>query len=399
MDPVLCTRGALAAAVAMAFAGAAFAGGPGINLPAPALQEGFSIHGLIDTGFQIHHANGTTSARMMPNGDETSAFHLRARENLHGGNYVRLKLSAPFKPDSGEFNNKNTSGDPILFNEAFVAVGGEWGELAAGRLANIFSGNGDFGLCPHINPSPMGTNFPNAGLTPIFSSGYYYNNSVIYNSPRVNGFHVAAMYSNGRDDDSVSRGKSDQFSALALTYIGESFKFAVIPTYIDSDSLKTATVTPNDEYGIALLGSYWPEPTMGLHFGYQFVRDGRALGGSYFNYFTPAAAGGPGIAKSERGVDTHTLSLGFSKRFGAQKISIVLMGNKVEYKGDSAVDGDREGWRVIPATIYRYYLSKRTHFWASASTSQSGGLYKKAREFEKDPTKAWDVGAGLVHHF
>ena len=190
MDPVLCTRGALAAAVAMAFAGAAFADGPGINLPAPALQEGFSIHGLIDTGFQIHHANGTTSARMMPNGDETSAFHLRARENLHGGNYVRLKLSAPFKPDSGEFNNKNTSGDPILFNEAFVAVGGEWGELAAGRLANIFSGNGDFGLCPHINPSPMGTNFPNAGLTPIFSSGYYYNNSVIYNSPRVNGFHV-----------------------------------------------------------------------------------------------------------------------------------------------------------------------------------------------------------------
>lgn len=236
-------------------------------------------------------------------------------------------------------------------------------------------------------------------LTPIFSSGYYYNNSVIYNSPRVNGFHVAAMYSNGRDDDSVSRGKSDQFGALALTYIGESFKFAVLPTYIDSDSLKTATVTPNDEYGIALLGSYWPEPTMGLHFGYQFVRDGRALGGSYFNYFTPAAAGGPGIAKSERGVDTHALSLGFSKRFGAQKISIVLMGNKVEYKGDSAVDGDREGWRVIPATIYRYYLSKRTHFWAAASTSQSGGLYKKAREFEKDPTKAWDVGAGLVHHF
>ena len=45
---------------------------------------------------------------------------------------------------------------------------------------------------------------------------------------------------------------------------------------------------------------------------------------------------------------------------------------------------------VIPATIYRYYLSKRTHFWASASTSQSGGLYKKAREFEKDPTKAWE---------
>lgn len=56
MDPVLCTRGALAAAVAMAFAGAAFAGGPGINLPAPALQEGFSIHGLIDDpSRQRHH--------------------------------------------------------------------------------------------------------------------------------------------------------------------------------------------------------------------------------------------------------------------------------------------------------------------------------------------------------
>jgi hypothetical protein len=79
---------------------------------------------------------------------------------------------------------------------------------------------------------------------------------------------------------------------------------------------------------------------------------------------------------------------------GAVSRASVLWGH-----GDSAVDGDHEGWRVIPATIYRYYLSKRTHFWASASTSQSGGLYKKAREFEKDPTKAWDVGAGLVHHF
>ncbi len=74
------------------------------------------------------------------------------------------------------------------------------------------------------------------------------------------------------------------------------------------------------------------------------------------------------------------------------------MGNKVEYKGDSAVDGDREGWRVIPATIYRYYLSKHTHFWASASTSQSGGLQEGPRIRKKDPTKAWDVGAGLVHH-
>lgn len=57
MDPVLCTRGALAAAVAMAFAGAAFAGGPGINLPAPALQEGFSIHRhrLPDPSRQRHH--------------------------------------------------------------------------------------------------------------------------------------------------------------------------------------------------------------------------------------------------------------------------------------------------------------------------------------------------------
>lgn len=186
---------------------------------------------------------------------------------------------------------------------------------------------------------------------------------------------------------------------MALTYIGKQFKFAVLPTYIDNDSLNTKDMKLNDEYGIALLGSYWPDPTMGLHFGYQYVRDGRALGGSYFNYFTPAAAGGPGIAKSERGVDTHALSIGLSKRFGSQKISVVLMGNKVEYKGDSHVDGDKDGWRVNPAAIYRYYLSKRTHVWAAASTTQSCGLYKKSRSFQADPTKAWDVGTGLVHHF
>ena len=46
------------------------------------------------------------------------------------------------------------------------------------------------------------------------------------------------------------------------------------------------------------------------------------------------------------------------------------MGNKVEYQGDSEVDADRKGWRVIPAAIYRYYLSKRTHIWAAASVSE-----------------------------
>ncbi len=75
------------------------------------------------------------------------------------------------------------------------------------------------------------------------------------------------------------------------------------------------------------------------------------------------------------------------------------MGNKVEYRGDSEVDADRKGWRVIPAAIYRYYLSKRTHVWAAASVSESGGLYEKARHFEADPSRAWDLGAGLVHHF
>lgn len=392
---VLCAAAAALALCGLSASAVSAASGPGIWLPPAALKDGVSITGLIDTGFRIHHHAGKTDVRMQPNGDETSAFHIRARESLGNGRYVRMKLSAPFKPDSGEFNNGST----ILFNEAFVAVGGEWGEVAVGRLANIFSGNGDFGLCPQINPSPMGTNFTNASLTPTFSSGYYFNNSVIYNTPRINGFHAALMYSNGRADDSVARSKSDLFAALALTWKGEKAKLAVMPTFIDNDSLRTADVKPNDEKGLALLGSYWPDPTMGFHVGYQYVRDGRALGGSYFNFFTPAAVGGPGIAVSTRGVDTHALSLGFSKRVGQQKISVVLMGNKVEYQGDSEVDADRKGWRVIPAAIYRYYLSKRTHIWAAASVSESGGLYEKARHFEGDPSKAWDLGAGLVHHF
>lgn len=248
---VLCAAAAALALCGLSASAVSAASGPGIWLPPAALKDGVSITGLIDTGFRIHHHAGKTDVRMQPNGDETSAFHIRARESLGNGRYVRMKLSAPFKPDSGEFNNGST----ILFNEAFVAVGGEWGEVAVGRLANIFSGNGDFGLCPQINPSPMGTNFTNASLTPTFSSGYYFNNSVIYNTPRINGFHAAVMYSNGRTDDSVARSKSDQFAALALTWKGEKAKLAVMPTFIDNDSLRTADVKPNDERGSRFSGA------------------------------------------------------------------------------------------------------------------------------------------------
>ena len=333
---------------------------------------------------------------MYSSGDDTSAVTLRARERLEGNNYVRMKMSAPFKTDSGEFNNKN-----ILFNETFLAVGGDWGELAAGRMSNIFSGAGDFGLCPHINPSSTGTNFANASLTPVFSSGWNFNNTLTYNSPRVNGFHVALQYSNAKADDTVPRGDSDQVYNMVLTYMGGPWKFGLVTGYFDNSTQELNGVQPNPEKNVALIGSYWPGDGWSFHAAYQYVRDGKGLGGSYFNYYTPKANGGLGIARSSRGVDAHAVILAMGKRFGNQKISLALMGNRVEYQGDSVLpEGVRRvGYRVVPAGIYRYYFSKRTHLWAAASYSNGYGLYEGARNSAIDPVQAVNFGMGLSHWF
>lgn len=372
------------------------AAGPGIWLPPVAQQDGFHIAGTIDTGFRFQHAFGVNKFSMMPSGDETSAVNFRARETLTGNNYVRMKLAMPYKPDTGEMSQ---GAQNILFNEAFVGIGGNWGEVVMGRLPNIFSGNGDFGLCPQINPSSMGTNFWNSSLAPIFSSGYNFSNAILFNSARVGGFHTAVQYSNGRNGDENPRGETDQLMNVAVTYIGGPWKFAVIAGYYDNDSFALNGVKPNAEKNIAVMGSYWPGNGWSFHAAYQYVRDGRALSGSYYNYFTPVAAGGLGIARSKRGVDAHAGIIGVGKKIGNQKISAVIMGNHVKYMGESAVTGSRDGYRVSPAAIYRYYFSRRTHLWAAASTTYGNGIYKATRNSTLDPAKTVDFGAGLVHKF
>ena len=387
----------LATALAAVFAAVPAAAGAnelGLWLPPVAQQEGFHMRGIVDTGFRVQHTSGKTTLSMLPNGDETSAINLRARETLPGGGYVRMKLSMPFKSDTGTMQQPNNA----LFNEEILAVGGQWGELAMGRTPNIFSGNGDFGLCPQINPSSMGTNFSNSSLAPIFSSGYNFNNSFIYNSPRINGFHTAIQYSNGRAADETPRSKTDQLINVAVTWKGGPFKFAVIGGYFDNDSDAKNGIRPNAEKNIVVMGSWWPGDGWSFHAAYQYVRDGMHLGGSFFKY-TGLDGNGRGIALSERGVDSHAGILCFGKRFGNQKISAVIMANHVKYMGDSEVVGDRDGWRISPATIYRYFLSKRTHVWAAASMTHGTGIYERARNHAADPLKTVDFGAGLTHHF
>lgn len=371
--------------------------GPGIWLPPVAKQEGFHITGIIDTGFRVQHTGGKTTLSMYQSGDETSGIQLRSREELGNGNYVRVKLAMNYKADTGEMQPGNNR----LFNEAFLAVGGTWGELVAGRLSNIFSGQGDFGLCPQINPSSMGTNFWNSSLAPIFSSGYNFSNSVLYNSPRINGFHVAVQYSNGKYDQEYPKSKSDALANVALTYIGGPFKFAVIGGWYENDSLNVNGSELKDEKNITVMGSYWPGDGWSFHTAYQYVRDGARLGGSYFYYFTPASNGGmtTPIARSSRGVDAHAGIIAVGKRFGNQKVSAAFMANHVKYQGSSEVVGDRSGNRFSPAIIHRYWLSKRTHIWSAASMTYGTGIYKNAHNASADPLKTVDFGMGLVHHF
>lgn len=212
---------------------------------------------------------------------------------------------------------------------------------------------------------------------------------------------MALQYSNGKADDAVPRGDSDQVYNMALTYIGGPWRFGLITGFFDNGSQIVNGVEPNAEKNVALTGSYWPGNGWSFHAVYQYVRDSKALGGTYFNYYTPKANGGLGIARSSRGVDAHAVILAMGKRFGNQKISLALMGNRVEYQGDSVLpEGVRRvGYRVVPAGIYRYYFSKRTHLWAAASYSNGYGLYEGARNSAIDPVQVVNFGMGLSHWF
>lgn len=108
-------------------------------------QPVLQVYGALDLALARYRGEGGgTRTQLVSGGNQNTHLGLRGREDLGGGMYALFQLEAGLAADTGtglssNLNNQvngiaTSDPQPLTFNRrAFVAVGGDWGELRLGR--------------------------------------------------------------------------------------------------------------------------------------------------------------------------------------------------------------------------------------------------------------------------
>lgn len=194
-----------------------------------ALAADVTLYGVVDLGLQYTHSDpdtaaGATDKLQMASGSEAGPrFGLKGVEQLGNGVDVGFVLENGFSADTGALGNNNR----LFGRQSTLFVRGSFGEIAFGRMGQLTSGNGSYGLTGNL--SPFGTSWGGSVEGSTYMVGYNrMDNTVVYKTPTFGGFTVYAQYSsdmntlvqdaNGKTYTTENKGNSNRYYALGATF-------------------------------------------------------------------------------------------------------------------------------------------------------------------------------------
>lgn len=364
------------------------------------LNDGeFSLHGAVDIGIRYDRKNGEDSVYMASTNSNFNRIDFRGIEYLgNGGQYVRFLLRNQTELDSGELRDK------AFFDQAMVAFGGEFGEIAFGRIGNIRGPLGDYGIFPVVKANPTGTTCDNNKLAPVFLSGGSSDNSIVFASKRYAGLAFTLQYVNGNGDDAKLFSEKNEAMTFATTYINGGFRIAGMATWRNRDQeSNSAQQKIGDTWDFMVGGSYSFED-WSLQADYQYIYNGAGPGGmGALTWADVKNDLGTSLTASKRGFDTHAIALGLGFKALGGKIGLLAAMNHTTYKGDGEMPAGvpQSGNRYLLASSYKYFLSKRTHLFAIANYSEGHGIYQlnSLKSNAADPIDRVMFVLGMHHTF
>lgn len=386
-----------------------------------ALAANVTLYGIVDTGLVYQHSDSSKfNLNGQAFGDDSrdsfsmksgfvsgSRFGFKGTEDLGNGVTVGFVLENGFSSDTGALGQ----GDRMFGRESQVFVRTSFGELSMGRVGNLNSGNGTYGLTGAI--SPFGTTWGEYSAAPnnVMTGFDRYDNTITYKSPTFAGLNVYLQYSMDTDskakNDGTNHGEEnkssvDRYYALGVTYA--------------NGPLSLVAVIDQTNY------SSWARNN-GLHWNGDDVDDSIAvtIGGSYDLEAVKVYAGGQyfkdSVLDSIDGYTSSDFAVTEGDRFTVKGFGLNLgvdvpMGGGVFKVGTAYMDGTIEtvnGWDMNDVngeidltrwntTIgYQYSLSKRTSLYGAVSYS-----YNKTEgtriNLDLDPSVI-EAAVGLVHKF
>lgn len=296
-------------------------------LAAPAAaQTSLTIYGIVDAGavFERGAAAGN-SAKLTGGVQSGSRLGFKGTEDLGGGLFARFALESGFGSNTGAMGQ----GGLLFGRQAYVGLGGNWGELTFGRQYTPH-----YLLLDQADPFATGLAGNSANL---MSTVTRMNNTIKLSSPEMGGVSGELAYGFGEvaGDSSANR------------QIGGAIGFARGPLM-----LKLAHHTTSDNFG---------------------ADDARntLLAGKY-DFGKAAASLGVGLNRGLGTNDNRDYMLGVTVPVGAGTI----LASFIRKDDRTAANSDADQW----ALGYTHQLSRRTD------------LYTSFARINNDPGAAYTVG-------
>ena len=384
-----------------------------------AVAADVTVYGLVDYGFNYQHVDADIQGvdaqdnfEMRSGMNSGSRFGFKGSEDLGNGLTVGFVLENGFDADSG-----NLGYDGRIFGrESQVYLSGNFGTVSFGRMGQLASANGTYGLL-NGDFSPFSGGWADSvGAKFLFATGYArYDNTITYKSPEFAGLNVFAQYSFENDSvtDGASNGDEGKSNTDRYYGIGAKYKNGNLALVGIVDQVNYRTEGNNEDQLTGTLGASYDFGVVKTYLLGQYFKDARnvgqksAMAGETVLGYKIGSSGYGTVARGDDSVlnaamEGYGLALGASvPAFGGSFLGQIGYMDADNDRGESGVELGTEVKRWNVTLGYTYSLSKRTSVYTAASYTKDDVTFNVADsrpDQNYDPTRT-EVVAGLIHKF
>lgn len=372
-----------------------------------AVAADVTLYGLVDYGFNYQHidsdlkdVDAQDNFTMKSGQNSGSRFGLKGTEDLGNGLKVGFVLENGFNADDGAL----TTEDKLFDRESSLFLQGNFGKLGFGRVGQLASSLGSYGLLGNVSPFSTGWG-DYSGMKFVQATGHTrYDNTISYVTPSFAGFQVHAQYSFGNSgeegDYKWAEGKpsANRYYGIAATYTAENLYLVGIVDSLNWGSQQrpeSAEVDELDDQWTVTLGGNYDFGFMKLYAAAQYFDNAWGVGQKGFSGTESSIAAGSNI-NSENGLEGYSLSVGVGvPAFGGTAKAHIGYVDAEDTKSKDVLDASR--WNVMVG--YDYAFTKRTSVYTAVSYLRDSLESTKGNvKTDRDPS-AVEVMAGLIHKF
>ena len=369
-----------------------------------AVAADVTLYGLVDYGVRYQNLDADTAGvdkinkvDMKSGANSGPRFGLKGTEDLGNGVKVGFVLENGFAADTGALGNSKR----LFDREAQLFVDGSFGRVSFGRVGQLASSNGSYGLLGVTGPFSTGYGDATSGLKFVGANGFTrFDNTITYMTPSFAGLTVYAQYSmdtDGADEVGVeNESSSDRYYGIGAKFVAGGLTLVGVV-----DSINYATVGKNaveqgmDDALTVTIGGNYDFQVAKVYFGGQYFDNAKAVASNNvtFDEKTKKVVIDKGYKLGTLGAEGWGLGLG---------VGVPVMGGTASaYAGyldaDSVDDSDASLKRFTGAVGYSYTFSKRTSMYSTLSYTKDE--YKAAANADKVKPTSVEAIVGLIHKF